>query len=73
MSYKLLSFIQSIFIIILGVSFLDSALSIYNEDFGFNDMLFDSPDTWWNDVIFRAYCILVAGILQFLKAISAED
>ncbi|MHA1910267.1 MAG: hypothetical protein ACTSYA_01110 [Candidatus Kariarchaeaceae archaeon] len=74
MSYKLLSFIQSIFITICGVSVLDWGLAFETEDFGFNEMLFDNSDSvWWSIYVFWGYCFIVVGILQFLKALSAED
>ncbi|MCG3217988.1 MAG: hypothetical protein KAR35_03225 [Candidatus Heimdallarchaeota archaeon] len=78
MSYKLLSFIQSIFILVCGISVLDYGLAIYDildpKDFGFNEMLFDdSSSEWWSMIVFWGYCFLVVGVLQFLKALSAED
>ena len=77
MSYKLLSFIQSIFIILCGVSVLDyglAPLSTYGSDFGFNEMLFKESDSeWWSVIVFWGYCFLVVGVLQLLKALSAED
>ncbi len=63
-SYKFASLIQSIFIIIVGISVFDEG---YAESDIINDSLFDDPTEFWNWYGFLAYCFFIVAIFQLLK------
>ncbi len=63
---------------ICGISVLDFAFEFYStidpEEFGFNDALFENSETaTWAPISMWAYCFLIVGVLQLLKALSADD
>ena len=76
MAYKVLTVLQSIFILICGISVLDLAV-----DFGFNNALFGADNAlgltstsgWWNIFAFWGYCFLLVGLFQLIKGLTHKS
>ena len=67
--YKVISIIQSLFILICGVSVFDAT-----DFIGMNLAFFGSSTSdWWNIFAFWAYCFVVVGLLQLVKGIIVEE
>ncbi|MCE7735639.1 MAG: hypothetical protein GPJ54_12220 [Candidatus Heimdallarchaeota archaeon] len=62
-SYKIASLIQSIFIIIAGISVFDEG---YESEI-MNDRLFNDSTEFWNWYGFLAYCFFIVAIFQLFK------
>lgn len=67
--YKVISIIQSLFILICGISIFDAA-----DFIGMNAAFFGSGvSDWWNPFAFWAYCFVVVGLLQLVKGIIVQE
>jgi hypothetical protein len=68
--YRIISIIQSLFILICGISVFDA----FNDIIGINVAFFGSSGSdWWNVFAFWAYCFVVVGLLQLVKGIIVEE
>lgn len=67
--YRVISIIQSLFILICGISVFDYS----NQLIGMNDAFFGSGTDWWSTIAFWAYCFVVVGILQLVKGIIVQE
>lgn len=84
MSYKTLSIIQAIFIILTALSLFDTGFVASGEDgILVNELLFeddgliggilnDAIPEFWSAFQFWAYCFMIVAILQLLKATSVD-
>ena len=67
--YKVISIIQSLFILICGISVFD-----FNDYIGMNAAFFGAgASDWWNVFAFWAYCFVVVGLLQLVKGIIVQE
>jgi hypothetical protein len=67
--YRILSLIQSVFILITAISVLDA-----NDLIGMNNAFFSGVlSDWWSPFAFWAYCFAVVAILQIVKAFIVEE
>ncbi|MHA2251746.1 MAG: hypothetical protein ACXAD7_15385 [Candidatus Kariarchaeaceae archaeon] len=64
--YKISSLIQSILIIVAGISVVDSGTD--DTDFKINDALFDEAQKFWNLYAFWAYLFFIVAIFQLIKS-----
>lgn len=67
--YRIMSLIQSVFILFAAVSVLDAA-----DNIGMNIAFFGgSASFWWSPFAFWAYCFAIVAILQIVKAFTVDD
>ncbi|MHA2031333.1 MAG: hypothetical protein ACW99A_09645 [Candidatus Kariarchaeaceae archaeon] len=71
-SYKTATLIQSILIILVGISTVDfgTAQNVLEsgDKLKFNETVFsDDPSEFWNHYVFWAYAFFVVAILQLIK------
>ncbi len=72
-NYKQYSIVQFIFILVTGLSVLDFGLVADDQDFGFNEFLFEDSDTvWWSIWVVWGYCFIIVAICQLLKALDHD-
>ncbi|MHA2251745.1 MAG: hypothetical protein ACXAD7_15380 [Candidatus Kariarchaeaceae archaeon] len=75
-NYKLFTIIQSIAILLVGISVFDYGYAVAeniltSDGIGFNDALFSEDGSeWWSMVVFWGYGFLIVGIVQLLKALG---
>ncbi len=67
--YRIISIIQSLFIIITGISVFD----FFNDVIGMNNAFFGVGSDWWNPFAFWAYCFVIVGLLQLVKGIIVQE
>jgi hypothetical protein len=67
--YRILSLIQSVFILFTAISVLDA-----NDNIGMNVAFFGSSTSfWWSAFAFWAYCFAIVAILQIVKAFIVQE
>ena len=77
LNYKQLSFIQSIFILLPGITLFDQGLKNISEDPEFKGFiihfLFETITLpFWNSTFFYAYCFIIVAVIQFYKAFTIK-
>ncbi len=67
--YRILSLIQSVFILFTAISVLDAT-----DGIGMNLAFFGGSSTfWWSSYAFWAYCFAMVAILQIVKAFTVQE
>jgi len=67
--YRILSLIQSVFILFTAISVLDAT-----DGIGMNAAFFGSSTSfWWSPFALWAYCFAVVAILQIVKAFVVKE
>ena len=64
---------QSVFILLCRLSLLDFGLNGGKDDtFYFFYWIFEDGNNYWFEFTFWAYCLLITGILQTVKAVNND-
>lgn len=83
MSYKTLSIIQVIFILLTALSLFDTGVVVAGGDgILVNELLFDTDGLiggimqdftdFWSATHLWAYCFMIVGIIQLIKALTVD-